>query len=48
MSARALLPEFALADVETVYVGRADGCRCGCLGTYYTVWPEERPKKEAV
>ena len=28
------LPKIALEEVETVYVGKPNMCRCGCSGTY--------------
>ncbi len=33
----------ALAQVDKVYIGKGNCCRCGCGGEYYT--PEDNPKK---
>jgi len=34
------LPKMTIKDVASVYVGRQDGCRCGCLGDY--TYPSDR------
>jgi hypothetical protein len=33
----------ALDQVDKVYIGKGNCCRCGCGGEYYT--PEDNPKK---
>ncbi len=29
------MPDIKLEDIECVYRGRREGCRCGCLGDYF-------------
>lgn len=41
--ARKTNTEITLSQVENIYIGKGNCCRCGCGGKYYT--PEENPKK---